>query len=134
MPWSAQQPPPEPPPPEPPKPAPGGTKPAGGADMVGVWPSAVWIVVGTLFYLDNPQTFAGWKGGVYYVVGTTVVALVIGLVSLNLRRAVAGMLAEVFPRPDRFTALVGLMLRLMLAAAEGMLVALLARWTLGALG
>ncbi|AWJ89059.1 hypothetical protein Sp245p_04285 [Azospirillum baldaniorum] len=102
--------------------------------MVGVWPSTVWIVVGTLFYLEHPQSFAGWKGALYYVVGTAVVALVIGLVSLNLRRAVAGMLAEVFPRRDRFTDLVSLMLRLMLATAEGMLVALFARWTLGGLG
>lgn len=132
MPWSAQ-PPPEPPP-ESPVPAPGGARPAGGADMVGVWPSTVWIVVGTLFYLEHPQSFAGWKGALYYVVGTAVVALVIGLVSLNLRRAVAGMLAEVFPRRDRFTDLVSLMLRLMLATAEGMLVALFARWTLGGLG
>ncbi|AIB12583.1 hypothetical protein ABAZ39_11380 [Azospirillum argentinense] len=115
-------------------PTPGEGKPAGGADMVGVWPSAVWIVVGTLFYLEHPQSFTGWKGALYYVVGTAVVALVIGLVSLNLRRAIAGMLAEVFPRRDRFTDLMSLMLRLMLATAEGMLVALLARWTLGGLG
>ncbi|MDQ2101989.1 hypothetical protein [Azospirillum isscasi] len=125
MPWSAQPPPGEPPP-EAPAP--------GGADMVGVWPSAVWILVGTLFYLENPQSFAGWKGALYYVVGTAAVALVIGLVSLNLRRAVAGMLGEVFPRRDRFTDLVSLMLRLMLAAAEGLLVALLARWSLTAMG
>lgn len=104
------------------------------ADIVGVWPSAVWIVVGTHFYLLNPQAFAGWKGGLYFVVGTAVVALVVGVVSLNLRRGVSAMLAEVFPKRDRFTDLVGVLLRLMLGAAEGLLVALFARWTLGALG
>ncbi|WP_448202541.1 hypothetical protein [Azospirillum sp. sgz302134] len=104
------------------------------ADIVGVWPSAVWIAVGTLFYFENPQSFAGWKGALYYVVGTATVALVIGLISLNLRRGVTSMLAEVFPRRDRFTDLVSTLLRLMLAVAEGMLVALVARWTLGLLG
>ncbi len=104
------------------------------ADLVGVWPSAVWIAVGTHFFLLNPGAFAGWKGALYYVLGTALVALVVGALSLTLRRAVAGMLAEVFPRRDRFTDLVGALLRLMLGAAEGLLVALFARWTLGALG
>ncbi len=124
MPWSA---PPQPQPQRQPRPA-------SQADIVGVWPSAVWILVGTVFYFENPQAFAGWKGALYYVVGTAAVALVIGLISLNLRRGVANMLAEVFPRRDRFTDLVGLLLRLMLAAAEGMLVALFARWTLTMMG
>jgi hypothetical protein len=122
VPWSAQpQPQPQP-------------RPASQADIVGVWPSAVWILVGTLFYFENPQAFTGWKGALYFVVGTAAVALVIGLISLNLRRGVANMLAEVFPRRDRFTDLVAFLLRLMLATAEGMLVALFARWTLMVMG
>ena len=127
MPWSAR--------PQPqPQPVPRPPRPASQADIVGVWPSAVWILVGTLFYFENPQSFAGWKGALYYVVGTAAVALVIGLISLNLRRGVSAMLVEVFPKRDRFTDLVGFLLRLMLGAAEGLLVALFARWTLGALG
>ncbi len=104
------------------------------ADIVGVWPSAVWILVGTVFYLENPQAFAGWKGALYFVAGTAVVALGGGIVSLGLRRGVANMLREVFPRRDRFTDLVSWLLRVMLGAAEGLLIALFARWTLEALG
>lgn len=108
--------------------------PAPQAEIVGVWPSAVWILVGTAFYLENPQSFAGWKGALYFVAGTAAVALGGGVASLGLRRGVANMLREVFPRRDRFTDLVSWLLRMMLGAAEGLLVALFARWTLQVLG
>lgn len=104
------------------------------ADIVGVWPAAVWILVGTHFYLLNPQHFVGWKGALYYVAGTAAVALIAGIVSLNLRRALGSMLAEIFPVRDRFTDLIALLLRIMLGAVEALLVALVARWSLDALG
>ncbi|MBP2295126.1 hypothetical protein [Azospirillum rugosum] len=122
-------------PPSNPGPQPRNPRPASAqADIVGVWPSAVWILVGTAFYLGNPQAFAGWKGALYFVAGTAAVALGGGIVSLGLRRGVANMLREVFPRRDRFTDLVSWLLRVMLGAAEGLLVALFARWTLEVLG
>lgn len=104
------------------------------ADLVGVWPAAVWILVGTHFYLLNPQHFVGWKGALYYVAGTAAVALLVGTISFNLRQAVGSMLAEIFPVRDRFTDLIAVLLRVMLGAVEAVLVALVARWSLGVLG
>lgn len=125
-PWPPRSP---PPPDVPPRP-----RDRGQADLVGVWAAAVWILVGTHYYWSEPQRFAGWKGALYYVAGTLVVALLGGLVTRTLHRGVGSMLAEVFPKRDRFTDMVGLLLRLMLRAAEGLVVALFARWALWALG
>ncbi len=123
----------------------GGPKPRGktqagvvGPEIVGVWPAAVWIIVGTLVFLAHPDHFAGWKGGLYYVLGTGVVALVGGLVGLSARRAVNGvqdrLLTEVHHRRDWASWWVALGLRGLLGLLEAVGVTLLALAALDVLG
>lgn len=105
---------------------------------VGVWPSAVWILVGTLFYLGNPGQFAGWKGAIYYVAGTGVVALVGGVVGAALHRTVSRildrLLDEVFHQHDRTTWAVAAAVHLMVGTMEAIAVTFLAGWTIDLLG
>jgi energy-coupling factor transport system substrate-specific component len=113
-------------------PKPQSEKPPGvvGPEIVGVWPAAVWIVVGTLVFLAHPDHFAGWKGGLYYVLGTGVVALVGGLIGLSARRMVDGiqdrLLTEVRHRRDWTSWWVALSLRGLLGLLEAVGVTLLA--------
>ncbi len=101
-----------------------------GPEIVGVWPAAVWIVVGTLVWLGDPAHFAGWKGGVYYVLGTGIVALVGGLIGHSARRAVGDiqerLLKEVRHRRDWASWWVALGLRGLLGLVEAVGVTLLA--------
>ncbi|MCG5240175.1 hypothetical protein ACIU1J_08295 [Azospirillum doebereinerae] len=109
-----------------------------GPEIVGVWPAAVWIAVGTLVWLGDPDRFAGWKGGVYYVLGTGIVALVGGLVGLSARRAVGGiqerLLKEVRHRGDLATWGVALGMRLLVGLFEAVAVTLLALTAVDVLG
>lgn len=109
-----------------------------GPEIVGVWPAAVWIVVGTLVYLGDPDRFAGWKGGVYYVLGTAVVALVGGLVGLSAQRTVIGiqerLLKEVRHRWDFATWGVALAMRMLVGLVEAVAVTLLALTVVEILG
>lgn len=109
-----------------------------GGTPVGVWPSAVWIAVGTLFYLSNPDRFDGWKGALYYVFGTGVIALVGGAVGFATHRTVDGilnrLLDEVFHKRDVVTQALSLAVRLLVYGAEGFAVAFLAALTLDLLG
>lgn len=109
-----------------------------GPEIVGVWPAAVWIAVGTLVWLGDPDRFAGWKGGVYYVLGTGVVALVGGMAGLAARRAVAGiqerLLKEVRHRRDLATWAVSLSMRALVGLVEAVAVTLLALTVVEALG
>lgn len=114
-----------------PKPGPLKVPPAGvGPDIVGVWPATVWIAVGTLVFLAHPDHFAGWKGGLYYVLGTGIVALVGGLIDLSARRTVIGiqnyLLAEVSHRRDWASWWVALSLHALLGLLEAVAVTLLA--------
>jgi len=106
------------------------SKPEIGPEIVGVWPAAVWIVVGTLVWLSDSDHFAGWKGGVYYVLGTGIVALVGGLIGRSARLAVGGiqerLLKEVRHRRDMATWAVAVGMRLMVMLAEAVAVTLLA--------
>lgn len=109
-----------------------------GGTPVGVWPSAVWIAVGTLFYLSNPDRFAGWKGAIYYVFGTGVIALVGGAVGFAAHRTVSRildrLLDEVFHKRDLTTQLLSLAVRLLVYGAEGFAVGFLAAVVLDLLG
>jgi hypothetical protein len=109
-----------------------------GPEIVGVWPAAVWIVVGAGHYLNDPDHFAGWKGALYFVLGTGVVALVGGIASLSARRTVAGiqerLLKEVRHRFDLATWAIALGLRGLIGLGEAVLVTLLAMWTVAMLG
>lgn len=101
-----------------------------GPEIVGVWPAAVWIAVGTLVWLGDPEHFAGWKGGVYYVLGTGIVALVGGLIGHSARRAVgdiqARLLKEVRHRWDLTTWAVAIAMQLLVGLVEAVAVTLLA--------
>ena len=109
-----------------------------GPEIVGVWPAAVWIVVGAGHYLNDPDHFAGWKGALYFVLGTGVVALVGGIASLSARRTVAGiqerLLKEVRHRRDWASWWVALGLRGLIGLGEAVLVTLLALWAVALLG
>ncbi|PWC33686.1 hypothetical protein [Azospirillum sp. TSO35-2] len=109
-----------------------------GAEIVGVWPAAVWILVGTGHYLNDPDQFAGWKGALYFVLGTGLVALVGGVAGLSARRTVAGiqdrLLKEVRHRRDLATWAVSLGLWGLLGLGEAVLVTLLALSTVAMLG
>ncbi|MDR6773908.1 hypothetical protein [Azospirillum sp. BE72] len=109
-----------------------------GPEIVGVWPAAVWIVVGAGHYLNDPDHFAGWKGALYFVLGTGVVALVGGIASLSARRTVAGiqerLLKEVRHRRDWASWWVAIGLRVLIGLGEAVLVTLLALWTVAMLG
>ena len=109
-----------------------------GPEIVGVWPAAVWIVVGAGHYLNDPDHFAGWKGALYFVLGTGVVALVGGIASLSARRTVAGiqerLLKEVRHRFDLATWAIALGLRGLIGLGEAVLVTLLALWAVALLG
>lgn len=109
-----------------------------GPEIVGVWPAAVWIAVGTLVWLGDPDHFAGWKGGVYYVLGTGIVALVGGLIGHSARRAVGDiqtrLLKEVRHRWDITTWAVAIALQLLVGLAEAVAVTLLALTAVDVLG
>ncbi|ALG70022.1 hypothetical protein VY88_09915 [Azospirillum thiophilum] len=109
-----------------------------GPEIVGVWPAAVWILVGTGHYLTDPDQFAGWKGALYFVLGTGLVALVGGIAGLSTRRTVAGiqdrLLKEIRHRRDLATWVVALALRGLVGLGEAVLVTLLALWVLALLG
>lgn len=109
-----------------------------GPEIVGVWPAAVWIAVGTLVWLGEPDRFAGWKGGVYYVLGTGIVALVGGMVGLSARRAVgdiqARLLKEVRHRWDITTWAVAIAMQLLVGLVEAVAVTLLALTAVDVLG
>ena len=109
-----------------------------GAEIVGVWPAAVWIIVGTGHYLNDPDHFAGWKGALYFVLGTGLVALVGGIASLSARRTVAGiqerLLKEARHRRDWASWWVALGLRGLIGLGEAVLVTLLALWAVAMLG
>lgn len=109
-----------------------------GPEIVGVWPAAVWIVVGAGHYLNDPDHFAGWKGALYFVLGTGVVALVGGVAGLSARRTVAGiqerLLKEVRHRRDWASWWVALGLRGLIGLGEAVLVTLLALSVVDALG
>lgn len=109
-----------------------------GPEIVGVWPAAVWIVVGTGHYLNDPDHFAGWKGALYFVLGTGLVALVGGIASLSARRTVAGiqerLLKEVRHRRDWASWWVALGLRGLVGLGEAVLVTLLALSAVAMLG
>lgn len=104
------------------------------AEIVGIWPAAVWILTGVHFYMSWPDLFVGWKGGLYFVLGTIMVALVIGVASRNLRRGVLAILNESSATRDTAAPAALLVIRLMIGAAEAVLVSLLARSLLQALG
>ncbi|AWK87564.1 hypothetical protein [Azospirillum thermophilum] len=114
-----------------------GSSPQGAAsdNPVGIWPSAVWILVGTVHYLADPDQFAGWKGAVYFVLGTGAVALVGGMAGRLAHRRIDWildyLLREVFHKRDWATWLVRLGLQVMVFGAEGLLVAGFASWLLG---
>ncbi|MBP2300027.1 hypothetical protein [Azospirillum picis] len=109
-----------------------------GPEIVGVWPAAVWIIVGTGHYLNDPELFAGWKGALYFVLGTGLVALGGGIASLSARRTVAGiqdrLLTEVRHRRSLATRAIALALRGLVGLGEAVLVTLLALWVLALLG
>lgn len=109
-----------------------------GPEIVGVWPAAVWIVFGTGHYLNDPDHFAGWKGALYFVLGTGLVALVGGIASLSARRTVAGiqerLLKEARHRRDVTTWVIALGLRGLVGLGEAVLVTLLSLSVVGMLG
>ncbi|MBY6262347.1 hypothetical protein EI613_10555 [Azospirillum sp. 412522] len=109
-----------------------------GPEIVGVWPAAVWIIVGAGHYLNDPDHFAGWKGALYFVLGTGLVALVGGVASLSTRRTVAGiqerLLKEVRHRRDLTTWAIALGLRGLVGLGEAVLVTLLALSVVAMLG
>jgi len=108
-----------------------------GPEIVGVWPAAVWIVVGTLVWLGDPDHFAGWKGGVYYVLGTGIVALVGGMLGQSARRAVGDiqerLLKEVRHRWDFAAWGVAVAMRLLVMLVEAVAVTLLSLTAVGIL-
>ena len=101
-----------------------------GPEIVGVWPAAVWITVGTLVWLGDPGHFAGWKGGIYYVLGTGIVALVGGMLGHSARRTVGDiqerLLKEVHHRWDFASWGVAVAMRLLVGLVEAVAVTLLA--------
>lgn len=105
---------------------------------VGVWPSAVWIAVGTLYYLGNPDRFAGWKGAIFFVFGTGVVALVGGIagaaVHRRANRILDRLLDEVFQQRTLTTRAIALAVHLMVGLMEGVAAAGLAGWIIDLLG
>ncbi|WP_448188580.1 hypothetical protein [Azospirillum sp. sgz301742] len=111
----------------------GGSDPArlGPAD---VWPAILWIAVGIYAFAAMPEAFTWWKGVAYFLVGSPVMLLVTGTATARLRRTVVEMVTEVFPRRDRMTDAVLLMLRGLLAAIEAMLVLFAAIGTMQLLG
>lgn len=116
----------------------GGGGPSGsgpsGLGPADVWPALLWIVAGIYTFAAMPALFTWWKGAAYFLVGSPVMLLVTGTATARLRRTVVEMVSEVFPRQDRLTDVVLLMLRGLMAAVEAMLVLFAASGTLRLLG
>lgn len=108
--------------------------PAGSLGAVDMWPAVLWIAAGVYAFASAPALFAWWKGAAYFLVGSPVMLLVTGTATARLRHAVVEMVIDVFPRRDRLTDAVLLMLRGLLAAIEAMLVLFAANGTLQLLG
>ena len=104
------------------------------SDIVGIWPSAVWILTGLHFYLNWPDLFVGWKGVLYFVLGTTIVSLIMGLAGRNLRRAMLDMMSDTLREDRRLSAVLPRLISGLVAVGEALLVSLLARSLLQALG
>ena len=108
--------------------------PTGSLGPADVWPAVLWIAAGIYAYAGAPALFTWWKGAAYFLGGAPLMLLVTGTATARLRRTVVEMVTEVFPRRDRLTDAVLLMLRGMLAAIEAMLVLFAASGTLRLLG
>jgi len=91
------------------------------------WPAMVWIAAGIWQFAAFPMLFAWWKGVLYFLVGAPVMLLVTGTATARLRGVMLDMVRDVFPVKDRFTRLIAVLLRVMLAALEGVLVLTAAR-------
>lgn len=112
----------------------GGQGPVREPDGADLWPAILWIAAGIYAYTAFPAQFAWWKGAAYFLVGAPVMLLVTGTATARLRRTVVDMVTDVFPRRDRLTDAVLLMLRGLLAAIEAMLVLFAASGALRLLG
>ena len=112
----------------------GGNDPATNLGPADVWPAILWIAVGIYTFAAMPEAFTWWKGAAYFLVGAPVMLLVTGTATARLRRTVVEMVTEVFPRRDRMTDAVLMMLRGLLAAIEAMLVLFAASGTMQLLG
>lgn len=108
--------------------------PTGSLGPADVWPAGLWIAVGIYAFAATPALFTWWKGATYFLVGAPLMLLVTGTATARLRRHVVEMVTDVFPRRDRLTDAVLLMLRGMLAAIEAMLVLFASSGTLQLLG
>jgi hypothetical protein len=102
----------------------GGTPPA---DIPDLWPALVWIAAGIWQFAAVPALFAWWKGALFFLVGAPVMLLTTGTATARLRAVMLDMVRDVFPANDGFTRLIAALLRIMLAAVEGMLVLTAAR-------
>ncbi|HYH20881.1 MAG TPA: hypothetical protein VD995_19925 [Azospirillum sp.] len=92
-----------------------------------LWPALLWIAAGIWQFAAFPMLFAWWKGVLYFLVGAPVMLLVTGTATARLRGVMLDMVRDVFPVKDRFTWLIAVLLRVMLAALEGVLVLTAAR-------
>ncbi|HEY0833631.1 MAG TPA: hypothetical protein VGE72_06930 [Azospirillum sp.] len=91
------------------------------------WPALVWIAAGVWQFAAMPELFALWKGALYFLIGAPVMLLVTGTATARLRAVMLDMVRDVFPTRDRFTRLIAILLRVMLATVEGVLVLTAAR-------